>query len=245
MPVSEVMESQASQPKSILEAALLCAAQPMSVKDMQVLLGHDWSASAVHGLLSELQQDWADRGLALVALSSGWCFQTRVQIRDVLERLHPEKPLRYSRAAMETLAVIAYRQPVTRGDIEDIRGVVVSAPIIRQLEDRGWIESVGHREAPGRPALYATTRQFLDDLGLRALDELPALDALMVASEPLQASLLPESDGVPALGATGASTEASAAADDETSLNAAAAVKMPGAVLSPGEFSEEEPSHHE
>lgn len=187
------MEIQAAEAKSILEAALLCALQPMPVKDMQVLLGDGVGADAVRALLEELQVDWAGRGLELVQLAAGWRFQTRLQLRSHLERLHPEKPQRYSRAAMETLAVIAYRQPVTRGDIEDIRGVVVSSQIIRQLEERGWIESIGHREAPGRPALYATTRQFLDDLGLQSLSELPTLDALAATGlVPEQASLLPE-----------------------------------------------------
>ncbi|MBH9553491.1 SMC-Scp complex subunit ScpB [Inhella gelatinilytica] len=237
------MESQASQPKSILEAALLCAAQPMSVKDMQLLLGEECSAAALQSLLSEIQSDWADRGLALVALAGGWCFQTRAQIRSAMERLHPEKPLRYSRAAMETLAVIAYRQPVTRGDIEDIRGVVVSAPIMRQLEERGWIESVGHKEAPGRPALYATTRQFLDDLGLRALSDLPALDALMAATEPLQASLLPDEERTSAPHAE--VVAAAAIADGSQDLDTALAVTMPAAVMLSSNTSEEEPSHHE
>lgn len=246
------MESQASQPKSILEAALLCAAQPMSIKDMQLLLGDEWAAGAVQGLLGELQQDWENRGLALVALASGWCFQTRGQVREALERLHPERPQRYSRAAMETLAVIAYRQPVTRGDIEDIRGVVVSAPIMRQLEDRGWVEAVGHREAPGRPTLYAPTRQFLDDLGLRALSDLPALDALMAATEPLQGSLLPEDEmgSVPVAEQTEALAPAGAeavlaTAGDEAILDTALAVSMSGASEWPDSSLEEEPPHHE
>ena len=187
------MEIQAAEAKSILEAALLCALQPMPVKDMQLLLGEGVAAEAVRALLGELQADWAGRGLELVQLASGWRFQTRLNLRSHLERLHPEKPQRYSRAAMETLAVIAYRQPVTRGDIEDIRGVVVSSQIVRQLEERGWIESIGHREAPGRPALYATTRQFLEDLGLQSLSELPTLDALVATGlPPEQVSLLPE-----------------------------------------------------
>lgn len=195
------MEIQAAEAKSILEAALLCALQPMPLKDMQVLLGDGVEADAVRSLLVELQADWSSRGLELVQLPGGWRFQTRLQLRPHLERLHPEKPQRYSRAAMETLAVIAYRQPVTRGDIEDIRGVVVSSQIVRQLEERGWIESIGHREAPGRPALYATTRQFLEDLGLRSLSDLPTLDAMLATGlAPEQASLLPETEaaGMPA-----------------------------------------------
>ena len=127
-------------------------------------------------LLDELRRDWEGRGVELVALASGWRFQSRPEMREYLDRLHPEKPPRYSRAAMETLAIIAYRQPVTRGDIEDIRGVTVSSQIVKQLEERGWIEAIGYREAPGRPALYATTRSFLDDLGLASLDQLPVLE---------------------------------------------------------------------
>jgi len=133
----------------------------------------------IPALLDELVRDWQGRGVELVCLASGWRFQSRAEVGDLLERLHPEKPARYSRAAMETLAIIAYKQPVTRGDIEDVRGVTVSGPIIKQLEDRGWVESIGTREAPGRPALYATTRQFLDDLGLARLDQLPALQGPM------------------------------------------------------------------
>ncbi|MBB5203729.1 segregation and condensation protein B [Inhella inkyongensis] len=190
---------QACEAKSILEAALLCAAQAMTLKDMQQLLGGEMQRESLLALLRELQQDWADRGLELRELAQGWRFQTRLALRPHLERLHPERPQRYSRAAMETLAVIAYRQPVTRGDIEDIRGVVVSAQIMRQLEDRGWVESIGHREAPGRPALFATTRQFLADLGLRGLDELPALEGFALPElAPEQVSLLAEAEAVAA-----------------------------------------------
>lgn len=149
--------------------------------------------------LAVLQLDWTERGLALVNLASGWRFQSRPEMQRYLERLNPEKPPRYSRAVLETLAIIAWRQPVTRGDIEDIRGVSVSSQIVKSLEDRGWIEVLGHRDAPGRPALFGTTRQFLDDLGLRALDELPALesqDAVAVLAglelEELPASELPD-----------------------------------------------------
>lgn len=182
---------QASEAKSILEAALLCAGQPMHFRDLRTLLGEDFDKDELRRLLAELQGDWESRGLALVELASGWSFQTRAMLREHLERLHPEKPQRYSRAAMETLAVIAYRQPVTRGDIEDIRGVVVSAQIMRQLEERGWVESIGQRDAPGRPSLYATTRQFLDDLGLSSLADLPPLDAVAPSLQlPEQVSLL-------------------------------------------------------
>ncbi|HTP73977.1 MAG TPA: SMC-Scp complex subunit ScpB [Burkholderiaceae bacterium] len=161
--------------KHVLEAALLCAQQPLTLRDMGALFEDQADSSSIQALLDELARDWQGRGVELVCLASGWRFQSRADISGALERLNPEKPARYSRAAMETLAIIAYRQPVTRGDIEDIRGVTVSGPIIKQLEDRGWVEAIGTREAPGRPALYATTKQFLDDLGLERLDELPAL----------------------------------------------------------------------
>jgi len=162
--------------KCVLEAALLCAQQPMSERDMHTLLGDELDASALGNLLGELQCDWSSRGLELVSLASGWRFQSRVELRAVLDRLHPEKPPKYSRATLETLAIIAYRQPVTRGDLEDIRGVAVNSLTIKQLEERGWIEVIGHRDSIGRPALFATTRHFLDDLGLRSLEELPVLD---------------------------------------------------------------------
>ena len=162
--------------KRILEAALLCAQQPLPLTDMRALFADELAPDALRALLDELQQDWQGRGVELVMLASGWRFQSRPEMREVLDRLHPEKPPRYSRAAMETLAIIAYRQPVTRGDIEDIRGVTVSSQIVKQLEERGWIDAIGYREAPGRPALYATTQQFLDDLGLAHLDQLPLLD---------------------------------------------------------------------
>ncbi|MDE2147567.1 MAG: SMC-Scp complex subunit ScpB [Burkholderiales bacterium] len=165
-----------SQAKQVLEAALLCASAPLPLSDMRTLFDGAVGADTLRRLLDELAHDWADRGVELVALASGWRFQSRPELRPYLDRLHPEKPPRYSRAAMETLAIVAYRQPVTRGDIEDIRGVGVSAQIVKQLEDRGWIEPIGYREAPGRPALYATTRQFLDDLGLASLDQLPPID---------------------------------------------------------------------
>jgi len=162
--------------KRVLETALICASQPMSVRDMRALFADQLGADTLRSLLEELSLDWAGRGVELVALATGWRFQSRPEMREYLDRLNPEKPPRYSRAVLETLAIIAYRQPVTRGDIEDIRGVVVSSQIIKQLEDRNWIEAIGHRDAPGRPALYATTRQFLDDLGLESLDRLPVLD---------------------------------------------------------------------
>jgi segregation and condensation protein B len=162
--------------KRVLETALICAQQPMPLREMRALFADEVGADTLRSLLDELARDWDGRGVELVAVASGWRFQSRPEMRVYLDRLHPEKPPRYSRATMETLAIIAYRQPVTRGDIEDIRGVTVSSQIVRQLEERGWIEAIGYREAPGRPALYATTRQFLDDLGLASLDQLPALE---------------------------------------------------------------------
>ena len=168
----------------VLETALLCAAQPMHLSDMRKLFGDDeqFDNSALRALLETLQANWADGGLELVQLATGWRFQSRPRMQRYLERLNPEKPPKYSRAVMETLAIVAWRQPVTRGDIEDIRGVTVSSQIVKALEDRGWIEVIGHRDAPGRPALFGTTRQFLDDLGLRALDELPALESAQAAA---------------------------------------------------------------
>ena len=168
----------------VLETALLCAVQPMQLSEMRKLFGDDeqFDNSALRTLLETLQGNWADGGLELVQLATGWRFQSRPHMQRYLERLNPEKPPKYSRAVMETLAIVAWRQPVTRGDIEDIRGVTVSSNIVKALEDRGWIEVIGHRDAPGRPALFGTTRQFLDDLGLRALDELPALESAHAAA---------------------------------------------------------------
>ena len=166
--------------KRVVETALLCATQPLTIATLRALFEDQLDAQAVRVLLDELQQDWQGRGVELRAVAAGWRFQSREDMQPYLQRLNPERPPRYSRAVQETLAIIAHRQPVTRGDIEDIRGVSVNAQILRQLEDRGWIESIGHREGPGRPMLYATTRQFVEDLGLRSLAELeaPELDAM-------------------------------------------------------------------
>ncbi|WP_434109621.1 SMC-Scp complex subunit ScpB [Paraburkholderia caffeinilytica] len=161
--------------KIVLETALICAQEPLKLGDLRKLFADGVSADTVRNLLEDLKQDWSGRGVELVGLASGWRFQSKPAMRSYLDRLHPEKPPKYSRAVLETLAIIAYRQPVTRGDIEEIRGVTVNTQVVKQLEDRGWIEVIGHRDVPGRPALYATTRQFLDDLGLKALDELPPL----------------------------------------------------------------------
>ncbi len=166
----------------ILETALICAQEPLSLRDMAVLFEGAVSHDTLRLMLTNLQQAWIPKGVELVCVSTGWRFQSRPEMRPFLERLHPEKPPKYSRAVMETLAIVAYRQPVTRGDMEDIRGVTINSAILKQLEDRGWVEVIGHRETVGRPALYATTRQFLDDLGLPSLDALP----------PLQVGELPE-----------------------------------------------------
>lgn len=162
--------------KRVLETALICANQPLPLRDMRALFADAVGPDTLRALLDEIAHDCAGRGIELVAVASGWRFQSRPEMREFLARLNPEKPPRYSRAALETLAIIAYRQPVTRGDIEDIRGVAVASQIVKQLEDRGWVEAIGYREAPGRPALLATTRQFLDDLGLASLEQLPLLD---------------------------------------------------------------------
>jgi segregation and condensation protein B len=174
--------------KRVLETALICSQQPLALRELRVLFNDELGADTVKSLLGELQDDWAQRGVELVQVATGWRFQSRPQMREYLDRLHPEKPPKYTRAVLETLAIIAYRQPVTRGDMEEIRGVTINTQILKQLEDRGWVETIGHREAPGRPALYATTKQFLDDLGLESLDQLPMLDSPAHQAE-LMASL--------------------------------------------------------
>jgi len=165
--------------KTVLEAALLAGRTPLTIAELRRLFDEDIGADTVRRLLDELRLNWKDRGVELVNLASGWRFQTRPAFQKYLERISPERPPRYSRAVLETLAIIAYRQPVTRGDIEDVRGVTVSPGIIKALESRGWIDVVGHRDVPGRPALYATTKAFLDDLGLRSLQELPPLEEIV------------------------------------------------------------------
>ena len=188
--------------KRVLETALICAQQPLPLREMRALFDGALGADTLRLLLDELVRDWRGRGVELVNVATGWRFQSRPEMRVYLDRLHPEKPPRYSRAALETLAIIAYRQPVTRGDIEEIRGVTVSTQIVKQLEDRGWIDTIGYREAPGRPALYATTRHFLDDLGLKSLEQLPTLAgnpgaaAELAQRLPRQASLLDEAGAV-------------------------------------------------
>lgn len=162
--------------KRVLETALICAHQPLPLRDMRTLFGDSLGSDTLKTLLDELKDDWSERGVELVGVASGWRFQSRPEMREFLDRLHPEKPPRYTRATLETLAIIAYRQPVTRGDMEDIRGVSISSLLIKQFEERGWVEVIGHRDAPGRPGLYATTKLFLNDLGLQSLNQLPLLD---------------------------------------------------------------------
>jgi len=188
--------------KRILEAALLASPEPLSMADLRRLFDDELAVDTVKNLLAELRSDWEGRAVELASLASGWRFQTRPEFRPFAEKLQPEKPPRYSRAVMETLAIIAYRQPVTRGDIEDIRGVTVSTQIVQTLEARGWIDIVGHRETPGRPALYATTKTFLDDLGLRSLQELPPLEeiAKTLELETTRPPSVPEAANEPATG---------------------------------------------
>jgi segregation and condensation protein B len=187
-----------AQAQRVLETALLTAGQPLSMRDLRVLFDDALGADTLRQMLQDLQLEWAQKGLELTRVASGWRFQSRPELRTYLDRLHPEKPPKYTRAVLETLAIIAYRQPVTRGDMEDIRGVTINSQILKQLEDRGWVEVIGHRETVGRPGLYATTRQFLDDLGLAALDQLPMLSQVdgqsaalsgLVEALPVQPSL--------------------------------------------------------
>src|SRR5437868_6491282 len=212
------MTDDLTRTKGILEAALLVAGEPVAIAQLSKLFDPPLEADVIRKLLEDLRAAWADRSVELAQVASGWRFQARPEIQPYLERLSPEKPPRYSRAAMETLAIIAYQQPVTRGDIEAIRGVAVSTNVIKTLEDRSWVEIVGHRETPGRPALYATTKTFLDDLGLRSLSELPPLaelDAshlLETPDAPTKATEAPLALASPVLGSS-AAAEPGAAAD--------------------------------
>ena len=174
----DLQQSEITQIKRTLEAALLASGEPVPVTDLRQLFEEDYGADVIRRLLEELKADWNERGVELINVASGWRFQVRPDFQRRLDRLNPQKPPKYSRAVLETLAIIAYKQPVTRGDIEEIRGVTVSSNILKALEARGWIDIVGHKESPGRPALYSTTRSFLDDLGLRSLEELPPLEDL-------------------------------------------------------------------
>lgn len=173
--------------KRVIETALLCAQEPLTVADLSRLFVEDITTADIDQVLVELQRAWDDKGMELVHIATGWRFQSRLSMREYLDRLTPEKPPKYSRAVMETLAIIAYRQPVTRGEIEEIRGVAVSSNVMKQLEDRGWVEVIGHKDTIGRPGLYATTKQFLDDLSLTNLQSLPILEdaAPMAAAEQL------------------------------------------------------------
>ena len=223
-----------AQAKRVLETALLCSTQPVTVRDMRVLFEDALGADTLKALLEELQLDWAERGLELVSVATGWRFQSRPELRSYLDKLNPEKPPKYTRAVMETLAIIAYRQPVTRGDLEDIRGVTINSLVLKQLEDRGWVEVIGHRDAPGRPALFATTRQFLDDMGLSSLAQLPTLDGL-----PVSQALLPglEGDGLqatqePAEAAPASKPSAEASAEGAETIESTAALDAPGEPVS-------------
>ena len=177
--------------KLVLETALLTSTEPLSVIELQKLFEEELGVEILRNVLEELRAEWSQKGIELVAVASGWRFQAKPEYQIFLDRLNPEKPPRYSRAVLETLAIIAYRQPVTRGDIEEIRGVAVASTILKSLESRGWIEAVGQRDVPGRPALYATTRNFLDDLNLRALDEMPPLENMNKLIEQTEADFGP------------------------------------------------------
>ena len=235
-PTAQAMNT--TEAKRVLETALICATSPLPLADLKALFDDEVGADTLRRLLDELAEDWQGRGVELVTLASGWRFQSRPEMRAYLDRLHPEKPPRYSRAAMETLAIVAYRQPVTRGDIEDIRGVTVSSQIVKQLEERGWIDAIGYREAPGRPALYATTRQFLDDLGLASLDQLPPLEgpldgargALALAALEEPPSLLGDAQVDLPLDAAGTAAEGGSSNDAETEA-AGQPATMPSAWL--------------
>jgi segregation and condensation protein B len=167
-----------SHVKTVLETALLVSQEPLTLSELGKLFDDELGSDTLRKVLDELREDWQAKGAELVDVASGWRFRARPEYQRFLDRLNPQRPPRYSRAVLETLAIIAYKQPVTRGDIEDIRGVTVSSNIVRTLEMRGWIDVAGHREVPGRPALYATTKTFLDDLNLRSLDDLPPLEDL-------------------------------------------------------------------
>ena len=189
--------------KRVLEAALLTSVEPLPLADLGRMFDEDVGPDVIRRMLEELRSEWADKGAELVNVASGWRFQVRPDYQRFLDKLNPPKPPKYSRAVLETLAIIAYRQPVTRGDIEEIRGVTVSSGILKALEARGWIDEVGHREVPGRPVLYSTTRTFLDDLSLRSLDELPPLEDLGSLVETEQVAVQEQQFSAPAEGAAG------------------------------------------
>jgi segregation and condensation protein B len=233
--------------KKVLEAALLSTTEPLTVQQLKRLFSGQVDADTLRKLLDELKGEWDGRSIELTAVASGWRFRVKPEFQPHLDRITNEKPPRYSRAVLETLAIVAYRQPVTRGDIEDVRGVAVSPPTLKALEERGWIEVVGHRETPGRPALFATTRKFLDDLNLRSLEELPPLEELQSALEPapmlagLEAAA-PSDEGAP--------QQERLIADEsptpEAQHDEAAAEDAPqdGAEAQPAETDTEEPDSH-
>jgi segregation and condensation protein B len=243
-----------AEAKKVLETALLCAHEPLSINDMKKLFtdtdsgsdGEDGvGADTIKQMLQDIRTDWAEKGIELVCLSTGWRFQSRPAMKMYLERLNPEKPPKYTRATLETLAIIAYRQPVTRGDIEEIRGVTVNSQTIKMLEDRGWIESVGHRDVPGRPSLFATTKQFLDDLGLTSLDQLPPLQQVMKDD-------MPTLGGTPEMQALEAELEANLGqevidfADDAQSADAVSAAQSePSAQADDGNEADASAEHPE
>jgi segregation and condensation protein B len=183
--------------KRVLEAALLTAQEPLPLTDLRKIFNEELGSEVLRRLLEELRQDWEGRGVELVNVASGWRFQAKPEMQKFLDRINPQRPPRYSRAVLETLAIIAYRQPVTRGDIEEIRGVSVSGTILKALESRGWIAAIGHRDVPGRPALYSTTPNFLNDLNLRSLAELPPLDELGSVIEQKETTSLLTIPGTP------------------------------------------------
>ncbi|WP_198969347.1 SMC-Scp complex subunit ScpB [Xylophilus sp. ASV27] len=226
--------------KRILETALICSQQPLALRELRVLFDDAIGADTLRQLLEDLQSDWTQRGVELVQVASGWRFQSRPALRPYLDRLHPEKPPRYTRAVLETLAIIAYRQPVTRGDIEDIRGVAVNSLVLKQIEDRGWIEVIGHRDTVGRPALFATTRQFLDDLGIASLDQLPVADSA-AAEQAMQAALA--IDGGDAEALSKPVPDAGHADMPGEAEPTAEADPLPSPLPTPGEASESVPDH--
>lgn len=183
-PLSISIQPDLGEIKRVLEVALLTSQDPLTLQELKRLFDEELSQDILRRLLEELREDWTGKGVELVNVASGWRFQSRPEMQQFLDRLNPQKLPRYSRAVLETLAIVAYRQPVTRGDIEEIRGVAVSSPVLRTLESRGWIEAIGHRDVPGRPALYATTKNFLNDLNLRSLEGLPPLSDLGTLVEP-------------------------------------------------------------
>jgi segregation and condensation protein B len=204
----------------VLETALICAVQPLSIKDMRTLFGDELGVDTIKLLLGKLQLEWTHKGVELVQVAQGWRFQSRPSMRVYLDRLHPEKPPKYSRAVLETLAIIAHRQPVTRGEMEEIRGVTINSMVIKQLEDRGWVEVIGHKETVGRPALFAITPQFLDDLGLTSVEQLTSQNLEVMAQTALDHfESLEESNASETPGAALVEAEAEAAESSEPDLS--------------------------